>query len=170
MAGRAALPRAQRRSRPLRARRSPELSQADNRPIELAAPGEPPDWFRRMHGGVGPETEWMVWWALERLGKKHGVDFEYQAPAFGGRQYLGGAVVDFLLKDIGIGINPVGLFWHYYRGYSKLSKDRLLNDQLLQQGIRVIYIDEDDLRRDALFYVADALRGIDHSRIAKGFN
>ena len=34
-------------------------------------------------------------------------------------------------------------------------------------GLTVIYIDEDDALRNALYYVQEAIRGIDHSRGAE---
>ncbi|MBI2756183.1 MAG: hypothetical protein HYX52_05675 [Chloroflexi bacterium] len=170
MAGRIALPKLRSRAKPVGTRALRGVTGTLRPPTDLSQPGPVPAWFHQLNGGVGPTTEWAVYWALLQLGKKPNVDFLYQSPFSGGRTQAGGQVFDFLiLNPPGIAINPVGLFWHEQRGGARLAKDRIQREAAAVAGVTTIYIDEDDLARDPKFYVTEALRGIDHSRIAKGF-
>lgn len=119
----------------------------------------PADW-------PGPLTEWLVYAALLRLGKVPGLDFSYQSSMFGGRVERGGLVIDFLFPDLGLAINPVGEYWH--RGAQSDAQDLMERAALAGQGITLIFIDEQDLYTDALFYVREALEFRDHSRLARG--
>lgn len=109
---------------------------------------------------TGTAPEYAIYTALKKLG----VDFEFQSSQMGGRLSRGGAILDFYIPDRSLAINIQGLYWHYG------STPRVMNEQLQRamlesQGIRVIYIDEDAALSNALFYVRDALNGIDHSRM-----
>lgn len=159
MPGRYSLPRLPRRPKPIRPSRQPSvIPQADEA-------GEPPVWF------TGTRPEWWTYWALLRLGKVPGRDFVYQSRQLGGRQDLGGVVVDFeILDPPRIAVNINGVFWHYGRGSGKLAEDARERAALASQGYLVIAVDEDDLARAPLYYVSEALRGVEHSRVSKGFS
>lgn len=109
--------------------------------------------------------EWYCYWALIRLGKKPNIDFTFQSSLAGGRYELGGVVLDFLIKNPPhLGINIQGVRWHYELGMGRKSRDALQRIRLEHRGIKIIFIDEDHILRDPVYYVRDALRGIDHSR------
>ncbi len=129
--------------------------------VRSDAPGEVPP------GIVATKPEWYCYWALLRLGKKPGLDFDFQSSLMGGRLELGGAVVDFLFLDPpNLAINIQGLYWHYAFGGDRKAHDRMMRQSLENRGIRVVYIDEDHVIRAPLYYVSEALKGIDHSRMA----
>ena len=129
-----------------------------------AAPVAPPANF------PGPLTEWLTLQALVRLGKRLGEDFTYQSAIEGGRTEKGGLVIDFLFTNPpDLAINPQGLHFHYGLGAGKIASDKIARAVLAGLGITLIFIDEDDLTRDAVFYVKEALAYRDHSRLAKGF-
>lgn len=112
--------------------------------------------------------EWSVWWVLTAIMKMvPEVDFSYQSPLLGGRQELGGYVVDFVIYNPpGIALNPLGEYDHYQRlGHAGNGRDLFSRVALLHYGIRLIFIDEADLRRAPEEYVRLALRGIDRSRL-----
>jgi hypothetical protein len=129
---------------------------------KTSGPGDPPNWF------TGSLPEWYVYWALMRIGRKPNIDFQYQAARLGGRQELGGAVLDFLVVP-NIGINVQGVYFHYEQGAGKLAFDRQQAVHLAVKGITLIFIDEDALVNDAtgsaaIDLVKSALQGIDKSR------
>jgi hypothetical protein len=111
---------------------------------------------------MGTEPEYYVYQALTRLG----VDFDYQSSKMGGRQERGGAILDFFIPGLNLAINVASLYWHYTRP-AQLQNDMIQREMLESQGIRVIYIDEDDARRNAKWYVEEALAGRDHSRMRR---
>lgn len=117
----------------------------------------------------GTLPEWQCYWALMRLGQKPGVDFVYQAPWFGGRLTKGGQVADFVLLRLHLILQVQGVFWHYQRGRWKTAIDVVQRAQMQGRGYRVISLDADALAADPIALVRDALRGIDHSRAARGF-
>lgn len=100
--------------------------------------------------------------ALYQLGYKD--RFSYQYPLFGGRTAKGGTVIDFYIGELNLALMIQSLYYHYYY-IEDVVNDKLIRSQLENTGIRVIYIDEENLLDDAYFYVKDALAGIDHSRI-----
>lgn len=107
-----------------------------------------------------------------RLGKQPNVDFQYQAARLGGRQELGGAVLDFLVVP-NIGINVQGVYFHYEQGAGKVAFDKAQAVHLAVKGIKLIFIDEDALVNDAtgaaaIDLVKLALQGIDRSRESNG--
>lgn len=113
-------------------------------------------------GWMGTLPEWLVYQALEKLN----IDFDYQSSQMGGRLDKGGAVIDFYLPGYGIGINVNSIYWHYNRPGQVVS-DELQRESLEGQGIIMIYIDEDDILRNAFYYVSEALKGNDHSRVTR---
>ena len=109
---------------------------------------------------VASKPEKAIYNALKRLG----ITFEFQSSLLGGRQWLGGVVADFYLPENNLIISCLGLYWHYTQP-DRITKDKIQGIALETRGIKVIFIDEDDALRNALFYVSEALRGIDHSRL-----
>ena len=119
--------------------------------------------------GFGSVEEQMVFEELLRRGYKHGEDFTYQAPFFGGRVDKGGLVVDFLFSNPpGLAINPLGEYYHYEQGIEQRTADKISKVMLAGQGITLIFIDSEDLHRDLRFYVGEALAFRDHSRHTRG--
>jgi G:T-mismatch repair DNA endonuclease (very short patch repair protein) len=140
------------------ARRVPEWSRAfrvrkDDR---RSYPPKPKDF-------QGTEPEWAVYWALSKLG----VVFDFQPSFQGGRLHLGGLVADFIVPDYQVIIQVQGIYWHYTLGARRQARDVLQRAQLEAQGYRVVFIDEDDALRNPIYYVREALRGIDHSEAVK---
>ena len=118
-----------------------------------------PQWW----AGSGPE--YLCWQALLKLGLKPNIDFEYQSQLAGGRLNKGGRVIDFLIfNPPDIAINVQGVFYHYEKGAAVTQSDILTREFLATEGIKLIFVDEDDLIDDARAIVADALAGIDRSR------
>ena len=118
-----------------------------------------PEWW----AGSGPE--YLCWQALLKLGLKPDIDFRYQSQLTGGRQDKGGRVIDFeIYNPPDIAINVQGVFYHYEKGAAVRQSDILTREYLATLGIRLIFVDEDDLIDDARTIVADALAGVDRSR------
>lgn len=158
-------PKLPHRTFPIRTR-GPKGLDLEGKHDKASGPGNPPDWF------IGSLPEWYVYWALLRLGKKPNQDFEYQAARLGGRKELGGAVLDFLVSP-NIGINVQGIYFHYEQGAGKIAFDRAQVIHLSQKGIKLVFIDEDQLVKDAtgsaaIDLVKLALQGIDRSRESNG--
>lgn len=117
---------------------------------------------------LGSVPEWLVYTVLIRLGLEPGVDFTYQSAFFGGRLEKGGIVIDFLFSnppDLAINVN--GIYYHYNQGVTTQARDIIARQQLVGEGITLIFIDEDDLERDARFFVSEALKFQDHSRLSR---
>ena len=167
---RVALPKLRRKVQPIRSRGPKPLQPVLLRPPErLDTAGEPPAWWRARFPS-GDRPEWWAYWALLRLGLRDGIDFIYQSGVLGGRLQRGGAVADFEILDPPMVIAINGEYWHYYRGSGKQALDDLQRFQLSDHGYQVITIDVDDLERDPIYYMSQALQGIDHSRVARGFS
>ena len=95
---------------------------------ELAEQAEFLTWKSKW-GGSFPE--FLVFRELERRGKKIWVDFEFQAAQFGGRNELGGAVVDFILDGLIAG-RVQGEFFHFRNTESRVAN--LLQRRRLEQA------------------------------------
>jgi len=122
-------------------------------------PEAPASWM-----GSGPE--WICYSALTQLGKVPEEDFVYQNPLMGGRLDKGGAVIDFLFKNPpDLAINVQGTYYHYGMGVETATRDVLGRIQLASMGIILIFIDEDSLEENPIYYVQEALRYRDHSRL-----
>ena len=122
---------------------------------------------------VGSSAEWHVW---RELTSTHGLvpnsDFTYQARltltgGLPGRLELGGLVADFLLSTRGLILNPLSEYFHY-SDLQSMDRERDNGEALERMGWQVVYIDSDDLDRDAIGYVTEALRGVDHSKLGRG--
>ena len=77
----------------------------------------------------GTRPEFLVFRALEGLGLKEGEDFQYQSSQQGGRQERGGAVLDFFLPALSLGLNVASTYWHYGR------PERALNDRAQRESL-----------------------------------
>ena len=111
----------------------------------------------------GTLPEYLVY---QQLTKK-GIEFEYQASEMGGRQERGGAILDFYIPSLNRGLNIQSTYYHYGRPNARLA-DRLQREQLEAMGIQIVYIDEEDIYRNAAYFVEQALQGIDHSLASQG--
>jgi hypothetical protein len=119
----------------------------------------PPDW-------KGTGAEWAVNWALMQLVGPEGYVSQYAVG--GGRAYAGGTVVDFVVPDRMLVIRVQGTHWHYELGRQIEVADEMLKLSIEARGYVVIDIDEEDCLTDPIYYVQEALRGIDHSRKSIG--
>ncbi len=116
--------------------------------------------------GYGSVPEYLVYQELVRRGKVPGVDFIYQTHFFG-VNVKGAIEVDFIvLPDIGLAVQ--GVFVHYNRGADQLGRDRLTRIQLASIGLKIIFLDEDNIQDDVQYYVGEALNYRDHSRATRG--
>jgi len=114
--------------------------------------------------------EIVVYTTLVRLGYKPDVDFLFQSSQFGGRIERGGQIVDFFFHNPpGLAISVLGEYFHYtLRGGSR-AHDLAERAQLAGVGVTLIFIDEGDLMGpQAEWFVREALRFRDHSRLATG--
>lgn len=128
---------------------------------------EAPSWW------FGSYPEWLVY---QQLVSTHnfvvGTDFTFQTSLsttggdIGGRLELGGLIADFLLPSQSLIINPLSEYFHYRIPGAKVLE--LANRAALaMMGLSVVWIDSDDLLRDAEYYVREALIGRDHSKLAQ---
>ena len=116
----------------------------------------------------GSEPEWRCYASLIELGKIPEEDFIYQSSMMGGRMDKGGSVIDFLFRNPpDLGINVQGNYYHYGMGVETATRDILGRIQLASQGIILIFIDEDHLEDNPIYYVREALRYRDHSRLGR---
>ena len=116
--------------------------------------------------GSGPE--WTTYVVLQELGKIPGEDFTYQSPLMGGRLDKGGNVVDFLFRNPpDLAINVQGNYYHYGMGVETSSRDILGRIQLASLGTILIFVDEDHLEDNTFYYIREALRYRDHSRLGR---
>jgi len=120
-------------------------------------------------GWEGSAPEWIAYEALRKAGKMPGEDFTYQSPLLGGRITKGGVVIDFDFSNPpDLAINIQGVYFHYQFGVETGARDRMARAQLAGEGKSLIFIDDDDLFEDPDYYVTEALRYRDHSRLGAG--
>ena len=113
-------------------------------------PDPPEDW-------MGSRPEFAVFWALTRLK----VEFNYQTSFLGGRLTKGGAIVDFEIPSLNLVINVQSNYWHYGSS-GKIASDKAQRIALEGLGLTVIWIQEDDVLRNPMFYVREALNFREH--------
>jgi very-short-patch-repair endonuclease len=123
--------------------------------------GEPPAQW------TGTRPEWAIYWGFMTNGMEEGKDFTFRAtvPGAGAGYY---SQVDFLAPDYNIAIEVQGRFWHLGQGSRKVITDIMRVNIFAQQGIQVIFIDENHALEDPRYYVQEALKGVDHSHVATG--
>tara|TARA_X000001388_G_C2172113_1_gene100246 strand:+ start:160 stop:558 length:399 start_codon:yes stop_codon:yes gene_type:complete len=120
-------------------------------------------------GWTGSVPEWLTYESLQKAGKIPGQDFTYQSPLLGGRIQKGGVVIDFDFSNPpDLAINVQGVYFHYQFGVETSARDKMARAQLAGEGKQLIFIDEDDLYNDTDYYVLEALRYRDHSRLGGG--
>ena len=120
-------------------------------------------------GWTGSVPEWLTYESLQKAGKVPGQDFTYQSPLLGGRIQKGGVVIDFDFSNPpDLAINVQGVYFHYQFGVETSARDKMARAQLAGEGKQLIFIDEDDLYNDTDYYVLEALRYRDHSRLGGG--
>jgi hypothetical protein len=121
---------------------------------------EMPSWWE------GSEPEWIAFAALDQLGKVVDTDFTYQSSLMGGRLDKGGSVIDFMFKNPpDLAINVQGNYYHYGMGVETKTRDLLARVQLATMGIILIFVDEDQLEENPVYYMREALQYRDHSRL-----
>lgn len=108
----------------------------------------------------GSKPEYYVYLALIQLG--YGGDFTYQSALAGGRLEYGGAILDFVIPALRLAINVQSTHWHYADPDAR-RRDAMVRAVAAGQGLRLVYIDEEDVLRDPFYYTAEALAGRDHS-------
>ena len=128
--------------------------------------GEIPPWFENLYPSA-TKPEWAIFFGFMQSGMEHGKDFTYRAtvPGAGAGYY---SQVDFLALDYNIAIEVQGRFWHLGQGSRKVLTDIMRINTFAQQGIKVIFVDEQHALEDPKYYVQEALKGIDHSHVATG--
>ena len=120
-------------------------------------------------GWTGSVPEWLTYESLQKAGKIPGQDFTYQSPLLGGRIQKGGVVIVFDFSNPpDLAINVQGVYFQYQFGVETSARDRMARAQLAGEGKQLIFIDEDDLYNDTDYYVLEALRYRDHSRLGGG--
>ena len=128
-----------------------------------------PETVQVPQGWTGSVPEWLTYESLQKAGKIPGQDFTYQSPLLGGRIQKGGVVIDFDFSNPpDLAINVQGVYFHYQFGVETAAQDRMARAQLAGEGKQLIFIDEDDLYNDTDYYVLEALRYRDHSRLGGG--
>lgn len=114
-------------------------------------------------GFPGTLPEWLV---FEELTKRQ-IDFNFQSNQFGGRLEKGGLVIDFLIPP-DLAFSVLGIYFHYSLGGSgSQARDLMAREILAQQGIEMIFLDEDDILNDVQSIVDLGLQRIDRSRMAR---
>ena len=117
----------------------------------------------------GSIPEFVAYATFVELGLEPGRDFSYQSPLMGGRLDKGGVVLDFLFTEPpDLAVNVQGVDYHYEFGVEARARDMMARASLAGQNITLVFIDDDDLMRDRMYYCREALRYQDHSRLGGG--
>jgi len=117
----------------------------------------------------GSIPEYVAYQTFVRLGKEPGQDFTYQSPLLGGRMDKGGFVIDFLFTDPpDLAVNVQGVYYHYEFGVEARARDIMARASLAGQNLTLIFIDDEDLLKDPMYYCREALNYRDHSRLGGG--
>lgn len=128
----------------------------------MAGPTVVPEGF----GGSLPE--YLTFITLVEFGKVPNVDFFFQSSFQGGRLERGGLIIDFVFTNPpDLAINVQGEFYHYLQGQATIARDVIAREQLAAEGIRLIFIDAEDVQQDRKFFVSEALVGVDHSKLSR---
>lgn len=101
-----------------------------------------PKEYNSPYDWVGTKAEWAINQALTELNE----DFEYQAPYAKTVAELGGALIDFYLRDRNLVINIA------------TPSAQLSEHMLSSWGVRMALIDEGDALSDPMYYVKEVLR------------
>jgi len=118
---------------------------------------------------AGSIPEYVAYQTFIELGLEPGKDFTYQSPLMGGRLDKGGVIIDFMFTEPpDLAVNVQGVYYHYEFGVEAKARDIMARSALAGQNITLIFIDDDDLMRDRMYYCREALRYQDHSRLGGG--
>ena len=118
---------------------------------------------------AGSIPEYVAHQTFIELGLEPGKDFTYQSPLMGGRLDKGGVIIDFMFTEPpDLAVNVQGIYYHYEFGVEAKARDIMARAALAGQNITLIFIDDDDLMRDRMYYCREALRYQDHSRLGGG--
>jgi hypothetical protein len=113
---------------------------------------------------LATKPEWYIHWALGRLGKKLGEDYQFRGEVDFLPSLAAQAQLDFTMLDGSqIAIEVQGIHWHYELGTTKIALDQFRTAQLQAAGWQVMEIDEDDALRDPIYYTREALQGRSHA-------
>lgn len=112
--------------------------------------------WKLRYGGSFPE--FLVFQELEKRRYQPGIDFDYQASFFGGRNKLGGAVIDFYLPDGDIAGRVQGVYFHY-RTIEQKSFDTIQRLLLEQSGTTVVDMLEDEIIQSVSLVVGLFIQG-----------
>jgi hypothetical protein len=99
--------------------------------------------WRAIYNGSIPEYivfDWLVTQKKQRVQ----ADFVFQHPMFGGRTRYGGFILDFYFPKRREGWRVQGERWHLEKPESR-ARDAIAKVMLMQQGIRIVDLWEDDL-------------------------
>ena len=78
-------------------------------------------------------------------------------------------MIDFLFTEPpDLAVNVQGVYYHYEFGVEAKARDLVARSALAGQNITLVFIDDDDLLRDAEYYCREALNYQDHSRLGGG--
>jgi len=123
-----------------------------------------PDWPGRSESGM-TLAEWRINWAHLTLGLKTPDDFIPQYDIFGD----GTVRVDYYEVPIDTVIEIQGFYAHYV-GYDafQVERDARRRSLILSTGKIVIFIDAQDAELDPVYYLEQALKGMDLSRFTRG--
>ena len=117
----------------------------------------------------GSLPEYVAYQTFIELGLDPGQDFSYQSPLMGGRLDKGGVIIDFMFSEPpDLAVNVQGVYYHYEFGVESKARDMMARASLAGQGITLIFIDDDDLMKDRMYYCREALNYQDHSRLGGG--
>ena len=117
----------------------------------------------------GSLPEYVAYQTFIELGLEPGQDFTYQSPLMGGRLDKGGVIIDFMFSEPpDLAVNVQGVYYHYEFGVESKARDMMARASLAGQNIMLIFIDDDDLIRDRMYYCREALNYQDHSRLGGG--
>lgn len=104
----------------------------------------------------GSLPEFLVWEFLV-IEKKQvpSVDFFFQHPVFGGRTRFGGYILDYFLSGRREGWRVMGERYHLEQPEDR-ARDTIMKAQLMNQGVTIVDLWEDDLmtRRDFVLNLA----------------
>lgn len=101
-----------------------------------------------------------MFWALNRLGFEG--RFDFQSAFMGGRLERGGAVADFFISDLNLILSVQSDYWHYGSS-GKIASDKAQRIALEGLGITVIWIQEEDVLKNPMFYVREAVNFREHT-------
>ena len=117
----------------------------------------------------GSLPEYVAYQTFIELGLEPGQDFTYQSPLMGGRLDKGGVIIDFMFSEPpDLAVNVQGVYYHYEFGVESKARDMMARASLAGQNITLIFIDDDDLMKDRMYYCREALNYQDHSRLGGG--